>query len=101
MFTLYSLCIQQLSKQDHYDFGLRALISVLRYAGGKKRANPGMQDDEVLLLSMNDMNLAKLTSVDLPLFKGIVSDLFPGIEAPSIDYTDVSCALMNNPRLTS
>lgn len=90
VFTLYSLCIQQLSKQDHYDFGLRALISVLRYAGRKKRANPGMQDEELLLLSMNDMNLAKLTSADLPLFRGIVSDLFPGVEVPAIDYTAVS-----------
>lgn len=89
MFTLYSLCNQQLSKQDHYDFGLRALISVLRYAGRRKRANPGMQDEEILLLAMNDMNLAKLTSVDLPLFRGIVSDLFPGVEVPAIDYTDV------------
>ena len=49
VFTLYSLAVQQLSKQDHYDFGLRALVSVLRYAGRKKRANPSMLDEEVLL----------------------------------------------------
>lgn len=91
VFTLYSLTVQQLSKQDHYDFGLRALVSVLRYAGRKKRSIPNMPDEEVLLLSLNDMNLAKLTSVDLPLFKGIMSDLFPGIEAPAVDYTKV-CA---------
>lgn len=47
VFTLYSLAVQQLSKQDHYDFGLRALTSVLRYAGRKKRANPDMSDEEV------------------------------------------------------
>ncbi|VEL33040.1 unnamed protein product [Protopolystoma xenopodis] len=87
VFTLYSLSVQQLSKQDHYDFGLRALVSVLRYAGCKKRANPNMPDEEILLLSMNDMNLAKLAAVDLPLFKGIMADLFPGLEVPQIDYT--------------
>ncbi len=38
---------------------------------------------------MKDMNIAKLTSVDLPLFNGIMSDLFPGIETPLIDYTKV------------
>ena len=46
--TLYRLAVQQLSKQDHYDFGLRALVSVLKYGGRKKRGNPEMPDEEVL-----------------------------------------------------
>ena len=41
---------------------------------------------------MKDMNIAKLTSVDLPLFNGIMSDLFPGVETPVIDYGKVSKA---------
>ncbi len=53
VYTLYSLAVQQLSKQDHYDFGLRALVSVLRYAGNKKRANPTMPDEEVLSLVLH------------------------------------------------
>ncbi|KAK2860339.1 hypothetical protein Q7C36_004505 [Tachysurus vachellii] len=86
VFTLYSLAVQQLSKQDHYDFGLRALTSLLRYAGKKRRACPDVADEEILLMSMKDMNIAKLTAIDLPLFNGIIQDIFPVVETPTIDY---------------
>lgn len=42
-------------------------------------------------MSMKDMNIAKLTSVDLPLFNGIIQDLFPAVETPTIDYGKVAC----------
>uniref|UniRef100_A0A8C6W7X2 Dynein axonemal heavy chain 2 n=1 Tax=Nannospalax galili TaxID=1026970 RepID=A0A8C6W7X2_NANGA len=86
VYTLYSLAVQQLSRQDHYDFGLRSITSLLRYAGKKRRLQPDLADEEVLLLSMRDMNIAKLTSVDVPLFNAIVQDLFPNVELPVIDY---------------
>lgn len=40
-------------------------------------------------MSMKDMNIAKLTTVDLPLFNGIIQDLFPAVETPTIDYGKV------------
>lgn len=41
-------------------------------------------------MAMKDMNIAKLTSADLPLFSGIIQDLFPAVETPVIDYGKVS-----------
>lgn len=41
------MAAQQLSKQDHYDFGLRGMIALLRCAGRKRHAYPKLPDDEV------------------------------------------------------
>lgn len=38
---------------------------------------------------MKDMNIAKLTSDDLPLFLGITGDLFPDVEVPTVDYEEI------------
>lgn len=38
---------------------------------------------------MKDMNIAKLTSDDLPLFLGITSDLFPDVTVPTVDYEEI------------
>lgn len=47
VFTLYTLAQQQLSKQYHYDFGLRGIVTLTRYAGKKKRLYPNLPDEEV------------------------------------------------------
>ncbi|BES94824.1 dynein heavy chain [Nesidiocoris tenuis] len=86
-FTLFSLCKQQLSQQDHYEFGLRGLVALLRYSGKKRRQHSDLPEDQILLLAMKDMNVAKLTSDDLPLFNGVCKDLFPSVDVPTIEYS--------------
>ena len=89
MVQLYKLASEQLSKQDHYDFGMRAVKSVLVMAGQLRRKNPDLSEDVVLIRAMRDSNVPKFLEQDLPLFRGIITDLFPSVEVPFIDYGDL------------
>ncbi|XP_078713472.1 dynein axonemal heavy chain 10 [Lampetra fluviatilis] len=86
MTVLYKLAREQLSKQHHYDFGLRALKSVLVMAGELKRGSPDLSEDVVLMRALRDMNLPKFVFDDVPLFLGLISDLFPGLDCPRVRY---------------
>nr|XP_051697525.1 dynein axonemal heavy chain 17 [Oryctolagus cuniculus] len=80
--TLYTLCKELLSKQDHYDWGLRAIKSVLVVAGSLKRGDPTRAEDQVLMRALRDFNIPKIVTDDLPVFMGLIGDLFPALDVP-------------------
>lgn len=80
--TLYTLCKELLSKQDHYDWGLRAIKSVLVVAGSLKRSDRQRPEDQVLMRALRDFNIPKIITDDVPVFMGLIGDLFPALDVP-------------------
>ena len=99
---LFELCREQLSSQAHYDFGLRALKSVLVSAGNLKRKlikksekddsgsgsekkgedsdTTETQEQAVMIRSICETTVPKLVSEDIPLLYSLVQDVFPGAD---------------------
>ncbi|KAF4518251.1 hypothetical protein B566_EDAN010397 [Ephemera danica] len=97
----FKLCDEQLSNQSHYDFGLRALKSVLVSAGNVKRdriqrvrddlrARGGepadetaiaenLPEQEILIQSVCETMVPKLVAEDIPLLFSLLSDVFPNV----------------------
>ena len=91
MVSLFELCESQLSSQSHYDFGLRALKSVLVNAGNLKRREDKEREktqkdkdmpietweQNILLKSVCDTLIPKLVSEDITLFNSLLIGVFP------------------------
>ena len=96
MVTTFKLSSEQLSSQDHYDYGMRAVRSVINAAGLLKRAYPDMDESQLLLRALRDVNVPKFLKDDLPLFENIMLDLFPGIKKPEANYGGLFKSLENS-----
>lgn len=105
----FKLCDEQLSNQSHYDFGLRALKSVLISAGNVKRdriqrikeykKNSGdsvvdeasiaenLPEQEILIQSVCETMVPKLVAEDIPLLFSLLNDVFPQVQYTRAEMT--------------
>lgn len=105
----FKLCDEQLSNQSHYDFGLRALKSVLVSAGNVKRdriqkikenlKNKGdsnldetsiaenLPEQAILIQSVCETMVPKLVAEDIPLLFSLLSDVFPNVSYTRAEMT--------------
>ena len=101
---LLNLCREQMSKQSHYDFTLRALKYVLIAAGNIKRERikeiklkhpereeaeiaTDLPEQEILIQAVNETVLPKLVNDDINLLKSLLQNIFPGVDYTRAEMT--------------
>ncbi|KAJ3260954.1 hypothetical protein HK103_006909 [Boothiomyces macroporosus] len=94
----FEICSEQLSDQQHYDFGLRALKSVLVSAGRIQRNNRNSKEvnvveEEVLVQSIKDTVFPKLIKEDAALAETLLRDIFSKAQINEISATRLSLEL--------
>lgn len=92
---LFQKCETLMSKQSHYDFGLRALKTLLVSAGGLKRfalEGKNVVDEQlaaverdVLIKSACNNVVPKLVAQDLDVFADVLKETFPGSQVTKME----------------
>lgn len=95
--TVFTLSRQLLSKQQHYDWGLRALKTILTVAGRliyeQKAPATSEVESELLIKALRINTLSKLTFADMNKFVVLIQDVFPGIKVKDIVYEKITEAV--------
>ncbi|KPP72256.1 cytoplasmic dynein 2 heavy chain 1-like [Scleropages formosus] len=97
--AIFNLARELLTPQQHYDWGLRALKTVLRGSGSllqqQRRSESGSQimESHIVVQALRLNTMSKLTFADSARFDALVRDVFPGVNFKDVEYESLSAAL--------
>lgn len=90
---VYSLCNDQMSSKNGYDFKLRNLKCVIETAAKLKFIHPDEEEQILLLRSLIDINMSQFIENDIIIFQNILNKSFAGVTLPPPNYVDLLKAL--------
>lgn len=90
----YKLLSEHLGEKRHYDFSMSSLKTVVATAINMKRSVPDENEECALLLrSVIHINIPQLCNTDVPIFQGIMQDVFPEAVVLPLDCSAILNAL--------
>uniref|UniRef100_A0A914XX81 Cytoplasmic dynein 2 heavy chain 1 n=1 Tax=Panagrolaimus superbus TaxID=310955 RepID=A0A914XX81_9BILA len=85
----FNLSREMLSSQQHYDWGLRALKTVLRGCGDVISNNRELPEPKIVVQTLMLNTLSKLTFADSKRFRVLLDDIFPDVDKSLIQFTQM------------
>ncbi|XP_059389920.1 dynein cytoplasmic 2 heavy chain 1 isoform X1 [Carassius carassius] len=96
--AIFNLARELLTPQQHYDWGLRALKTVLRGCGSllqlQRQNNNPMKESGIVVQALRLNTMSKLTFADSSRFDALVRDVFPGVDFKDVEYEMLRSALL-------
>ena len=93
--SVFNLCKQLLSPQQHYEWGLRPLKSTLWLAGNllgdeiRKGSVDSTREKAIIVKALRVNTLSKLTFEDSKRFNALIKDVFPNVIVEDIKYAEL------------
>ncbi|KAI2656493.1 Cytoplasmic dynein 2 heavy chain 1 [Labeo rohita] len=96
--AIFNLARELLTPQQHYDWGLRALKTVLRGCGSllqlQRQSNNPLKESGLVVQALRLNTMSKLTFTDSSRFDALVKDVFPSVDFKDVEYEMLKSALL-------
>ncbi|XP_053095782.1 cytoplasmic dynein 2 heavy chain 1 isoform X3 [Pangasianodon hypophthalmus] len=96
--AVFNLARELLTPQQHYDWGLRALKTVLKGCGNllqlQRKQHTEVSESVLVVQALRLNTLSKLTFSDSARFDALLRDVFPAVDFNEVHYEELKNALL-------